>query len=49
MRCGSTTLKPAEAGELVTEGASAPEGEPDVGRLVEIGQKYGLKTPPPEQ
>jgi mannose-6-phosphate isomerase-like protein (cupin superfamily) len=38
-----------EAGELVTEGASAPEGEPDVGRLVEIGQKYGLKTPPPEQ
>ena len=36
-----------EAGEPVTEGSSAPEGEPDVGRLVEIGQKYGLEIPPP--
>jgi hypothetical protein len=23
------------------------EGAPDVGRLVEIGQKYGLEIPPP--
>jgi hypothetical protein len=36
-----------EAGEPATEGSSAPEGEPDVGRLVEIGQKYGLEIPPP--
>lgn len=36
-----------EAGEPVTEGSSAPEGEPDVGRIVEIGQKYGLQIPPP--
>src|SRR5215213_698016 len=36
-----------EAGEPATEGSSAPEGEPDVGKLVEIGQKYGLEIPPP--
>ena len=36
-----------EAGEPATEGASAPEGEPDVGRIVEIGQKYGLEIPSP--
>ena len=36
-----------EAGELVTEGSSGPQGEPDVGRIVEIGQKYGLEIPPP--
>ena len=36
-----------EAGEPATEGSSAPEGEPDVGRIVEIGQKYGLRIPPP--
>jgi mannose-6-phosphate isomerase-like protein (cupin superfamily) len=36
-----------EAGEPPTEGSSAPEGEPDVGRIVEIGQKYGLEIPPP--
>jgi len=36
-----------EAGEPVTEGSSAPEGAPDVGRIVEIGQKYGLEIPPP--
>jgi mannose-6-phosphate isomerase-like protein (cupin superfamily) len=36
-----------EAGEPATEGSSAPEGEPDVGRIVEIGQKYGLEIPPP--
>jgi len=36
-----------EAGDPATEGSSAPEGEPDVGRIVEIGQKYGLEIPPP--
>ncbi len=36
-----------EAGEPATEGSSAPEGEPNVGRIVEIGQKYGLEIPPP--
>ncbi len=36
-----------EAGEPAPEGSSAPEGEPDVGRIVEIGQKYGLRIPPP--
>jgi quercetin dioxygenase-like cupin family protein len=36
-----------EAGEPATEGSSAPEGAPDVGRIVEIGQKYGLEIPPP--
>jgi mannose-6-phosphate isomerase-like protein (cupin superfamily) len=36
-----------EAGEPAMEGSSAPEGEPDVGRIVEIGQKYGLEIPPP--
>ncbi len=39
-----------EAGEPAPEGSSPPEGEPDVGRLVEIGQKYGLEIlPPPER
>ena len=36
-----------EAGEPAREGSSAPEGEPDVRRIVEIGQKYGLEIPPP--
>jgi hypothetical protein len=36
-----------EAGEEATEGSSAPEGEPDVERIMEIGQKYGLEIPPP--
>ena len=36
-----------EAGEPATERSSPPEGEPDVGRLVEIGQRYGLEIPPP--
>ena len=36
-----------EAGEPATEGSSPPEGEQDVGRIVEIGQKYGLQIPPP--
>jgi quercetin dioxygenase-like cupin family protein len=36
-----------EAGEPLREGASPPEGAPDVGRIVEIGQKYGLEIPPP--
>ncbi len=36
-----------EAGEPATEGSPPPEGEPDVGRIVEIGQKYGLEIPPP--
>jgi hypothetical protein len=36
-----------EAGEPATEGSSPPEGEPDVGRIAEIGQKYGLEIPPP--
>jgi hypothetical protein len=34
-------------GEPVTAGSSAPEGAPDVGRIVEIAQKYGLEIPPP--
>jgi hypothetical protein len=38
-----------EAGEPATEGSSPPEGEPDVKRIVEIGQKYGLEIPPPGQ
>ena len=36
-----------EAGEPATEGSSPPQGEPDVGRIVEIGQKHGLEIPPP--
>ncbi len=36
-----------EVGKPATEGSSAPEGEPDVGKIVEIGQKYGLEIPPP--
>ena len=36
-----------EAGEPAPEGSSPPEGEPDVGRIVELGQKYGLEIPPP--
>lgn len=36
-----------EAGQEVTEGSSPPEGEPDVGRIVEIGQRYGVEFPPP--
>ena len=36
-----------EAGEPAREGSSPPEGEPDVRRIVEIGQKYGLEIPPP--
>ena len=36
-----------EAGEPAPEGSSPPEGEPDVGRIVEIGQKYGLDISPP--
>ena len=36
-----------EAGKPAPEGSSPPEGEPDVGRIVEIGQKYGLEIPPP--
>ncbi len=36
-----------EAGEPATEGSSAPEGEPDVGRIEEIGRRYGLEIPPP--
>jgi hypothetical protein len=36
-----------EAGEPATEGSSAPEGGPDVGRIVEIGRRYGLEIPPP--
>ena len=36
-----------EAGEPAREGSSAPEGEPDVRRIVGIGQKYGLEIPPP--
>ena len=36
-----------EVGEPATEGSSPPQGEPDVGRIVEIGQKYGLEIPPP--
>jgi len=36
-----------EAGDPATEGSSAPEGEPDVGRIMEIGQKYGVEIPPP--
>ena len=36
-----------EAGEPAPEGSRPPEGEPDVGRIVEISQKYGLQIPPP--
>ncbi len=36
-----------EAGEPATGGSPAPEGEPDVGRIVEIGRRYGLEIPPP--
>jgi len=36
-----------EAGEEATEGSSPPEGEPDVGRIVEIGRRYGVEFPPP--
>jgi len=36
-----------ESGEPAPERSSPPEGEPDVGRIVEIGQKYGLEIPPP--
>lgn len=36
-----------EAGEPATEGSSPPQSEPDVGRIVEIGQEYGLEIPPP--
>jgi quercetin dioxygenase-like cupin family protein len=36
-----------EAGKPATEGSSPPEGEPDVRRIVEIGQKYGMEIPPP--
>jgi len=36
-----------EAGEPAREGSSPPEGEPDVGRVVEIGQKHSLEIPPP--
>jgi len=36
-----------EAGESAMEGSPAPEGETDVGRIGEIGQKHGLEIPPP--
>ena len=36
-----------EAGEEATEGSSPPEGGPDVGRIVEIGRRYGIEFPPP--
>jgi quercetin dioxygenase-like cupin family protein len=36
-----------EAGEEAKEGSSPPEGEPDVGRIVEIGRRYGVEFPPP--
>ncbi len=36
-----------EAGDPAPEGSSLSESEPDVGRIVEIGQKYGLEIPPP--
>jgi hypothetical protein len=36
-----------EAGDPAREGSSPPEGAPDMGNLVEIGQKYGLEIPPP--
>ena len=36
-----------EAGKPATEGFSPPEGEPDVRRIVEIGQKYGMEILPP--
>ena len=39
-----------EASEEATEGSSPPEGEPDMGRLMELAQKYGLEVPlPPGQ
>jgi mannose-6-phosphate isomerase-like protein (cupin superfamily) len=36
-----------EVGEPATEGDSPPEGEPDVGRIVQVGQKYGVEFLPP--
>jgi mannose-6-phosphate isomerase-like protein (cupin superfamily) len=36
-----------EAGEPAREGSSATRGEPDIGRIVRIGRKYGLEIPPP--
>lgn len=36
-----------EAGDSAANGAAPPEGEPDVGRIVELGQEYGLEFPPP--
>jgi mannose-6-phosphate isomerase-like protein (cupin superfamily) len=36
-----------EAGEPAAGGSPAPEGEPDVERIVEIGKRYGLEIPPP--
>ena len=36
-----------EAGEPAGEASSGPQGEPDIGRIVQIGQKYGLEIPPP--
>ena len=36
-----------EAGEAATEGSRPPEGEPDIGRIVEIGRRYGVEFPPP--
>jgi|SRR5215217_4232610 len=39
-----------EAGEPAAEGSTPPEGEPDVGRIMQIGQKYGFEIRPlPEQ
>lgn len=38
-----------EAGEEAPEGSSAPKGEPDVGRIIEIGRKHGLEIPPPPE
>jgi len=35
-----------EAGEPAIEGSTPPEGEPDVGRIMEIGRKYGFETGP---
>jgi hypothetical protein len=36
-----------EAGEPATEGSTAPQGEPDIARIVQAGQKYGLEIPSP--
>ena len=39
-----------EFGEQVTNPSSPPEGPPDIERLVELNQKYGVEImPPPEQ